>query len=66
MEEIVAVVENGYIKLPPDVHLPDGLKVRVIWEGIEAREVPPYDREMLTEEDVQAELRWATGERFRP
>jgi hypothetical protein len=65
MEEIIAVVENGAIKLPPDVHLPDGLKVRVLWEAPE-RGASPYDREMLGDEDVEVEIQWATGKRFQP
>jgi len=64
-EEITAVVENGTIKLPPDVHLPDGLKVRVLWEKPDG-EATQYDREMLTDDDVQAEIQWATGRRFPP
>ena len=66
MHEIEAVVEAGQIKLPPGVRLPEGLTVRVIWEDAIQREPNPSDREMLTEEDVKADLRWVTGERFRP
>jgi regulator of sirC expression with transglutaminase-like and TPR domain len=58
------VVEDGQIKLPPGLQLPDGLKVRVSWDDEEVT-TAPYDREPLTQEDVQAELQWATGRRFR-
>ena len=64
MEEVIGMVKNGQIKLPPGVHLPDGLQVRVIWEEEDSHQASPYDRQMLTEEDVKAELRWATGQRF--
>ena len=63
MPEITAVVENGQVKLPSDVRLPEGARVRVIWdEGGVGR--APYDRQELTAEDVAAELQWATGKRF--
>jgi hypothetical protein len=60
MQEIVAVVENGQIRLPPGVHLPEGVTVRVILEDEESA-VNPYDRDELTEEHVRAELDWAMG-----
>jgi hypothetical protein len=63
-QEIVAIVEDGQIKLPPHVRLPDGVTVRVIWDEADQRGTAPYDREMLTEEDVKADLDWATGRRF--
>jgi hypothetical protein len=63
VEEIIGVVENGKIKLPPGVCLPDGLTVRVSWDERDLQ-APAYDREMLTEEDVKADLRWATGKHF--
>jgi hypothetical protein len=63
MQEFVAIVENGQIRLPPGVHLPDGVKVRVVLEDEESA-VNPYDRDELTEEHVRAELDWATGKRF--
>lgn len=64
MKEVTGIVENGRIKLPPAVHLPDGLTVRVVWDEQDEIKVEPYDRESLTEEDVDVELRWATGKRF--
>ena len=64
MKEIIGIVENGQIKLPPVVHLPDGLTVRVVWDEQDELKTKPYDRENLTEEDVNAELQWATGKRF--
>lgn len=64
IKEVIGIVENGQIKLPPIVHLPDGFIVRVIWDEQNEPTVKPYDRESLTEEDVNAELQWATGKRF--
>ena len=64
MKEIIGVVDNGQIILPPIMHLPDGLRVRVIWDDLNESASPLYDREKLTEEDLAAELQWATGTRF--
>ena len=64
MKEVIGIVENGQIKLPSVVHLPDGLAVRVVWDEQDEPAAKPYDREGLTEEDVNAELQWATGKRF--
>jgi hypothetical protein len=64
MKEVIGVVENGQIVLPPVVHLPDGLKVRIIWDELNEPVPTPYDREALTEEDLATELQWATGTRF--
>ena len=63
VEQVIAIVENGQIKLPPGVCLSDGLTVRVSWDEHESQ-TTAYDREMLTEEDVKADLYWATGQRF--
>ncbi|MFT5089391.1 MAG: hypothetical protein ACI906_004774 [Candidatus Latescibacterota bacterium] len=51
MREITGIVENGTVKLPSSVQLPEGLAVKIVWDD----ESPPYDRE---------ELEWATGEWF--
>ena len=64
MKEIIGIVENGQIKLPSAVHLPDGLAVRVVWDDQNESETKPYDRESVTGEDIQTELQWATGKRF--
>lgn len=34
---IIAIVENGSIKLPPDVQVPDGTRARVVFETGGAR-----------------------------
>ena len=60
MREITGVVENGTIKLPSSVRLPEGLAVKIVWDD----ETPPYDRDELTGEDISKDLEWATGERF--
>lgn len=64
MKEVIGTVENGQVKLPPVVHLPDGLTVKIVWDEQDEVTLKPYDREDLTEEDVKAELKWATGKRF--
>jgi hypothetical protein len=60
--ETTGVVERGTVKLPPDVQLPDGTTVRVSWNEAEAAPKKPYDRQPLTEDDVRADLAWATKE----
>jgi len=64
MKEVTGIVEKGRIKLPPVVHLPDGLTVKVVWDEQDEPAAKPYDREGLTEEDLNAELQWATGKRY--
>ena len=64
MKEVTGVVENGQVRLPPAVHLPDGLTVRIVWDEQGEPAAKPYDRKSLTGEDVNAELQWATGKRF--
>ena len=64
MKEIIGVVEKGMVKLPSAVHLPDGLRVKVVWDEQGETDVKPYDRAPLTQEDVDADLQWATGKRF--
>lgn len=63
MKEAIGVVEDGRIKLPPSIHLPDGAKVRVTWEE-PASTRPPIEREPLSEEQVASDIQWATGKRF--
>jgi predicted DNA-binding antitoxin AbrB/MazE fold protein len=65
MKEAQGTVENGRIKLLSEVELPEGMKVRVIWDERTEAEMRPYEREELTEEDVHKELMWATGRKFR-
>jgi len=64
MKEVIAVVENGQIRLPPAIQLREGQEVRILWEEGEEPTPRPYDREEWTEADLQAELRAATGRRF--
>ena len=60
MRETTGIVENGTVKLPSSVQLPEGLAVKIVWD----EQSPPYDRDELTEEDINKELQWATGQRF--
>lgn len=60
--ELEGVVREGKVILPEKMVLPDGTRVRVIWQDGET--VRPYDREPVAENDVQADLDWANGKRF--
>ncbi len=60
--EVTGVVERGSVKLPPDVQLPEGTTVRISWDDVGPSPDGPYDRQPLTEEDVRADLAWATRE----
>lgn len=62
--ETIGIVQKGTVILPQDQHLPDGIRVRVVWEEDGAAKVQPYDRQLLTEAEVLADLDWATGKRF--
>ena len=64
--ETTGTVKHGTVILPPDHRLPDGMKVRVVWDETDAAKCQPYDREALTEAEVMADLEWATGSRFTP
>jgi len=64
MNETIGIVEKGTILLPADQHLPDGMKVRIVWEETDAVRLRPYDRKPLTEAEVKRDLEWATGKRF--
>ena len=57
---ITAIVENDTIKLPPDVHVPDGTKAEIILPGEDQAESPKKTagREWSPEElgEVVAEM----------
>ncbi len=65
MARTVGVVEAGRIRLPEEVLLPEGARVIVEWDeaGVEHR--PYLEREPLTEEDIQHDIEWATGKRWK-
>jgi hypothetical protein len=65
VKEAIGVVENGRVIPPPEVRLPEGARVRLTWEEPEAVHPEPLEREPLTEEDIRADLEWATGKRFQ-
>jgi len=66
MIEVIGVVEQGRIKLPESVRLPEGQAVRVLLEGAwdPDKPLPPLEDEEWTEEEMQHELAWATGKQF--
>lgn len=65
MVEVIGIVEQGQIKLPPTVHLAEGQSVRVLLDGLESSYLlPPLEDEEWTEEEMRHELDWATGTQF--
>lgn len=64
MKEVLGTVENGVVKLPASVSLPDGSRVRVLWDEDSTESRQPLEREAIGEEEVKHEVEWATGKRF--
>lgn len=62
MKEVIATIEEGQIRLPEKLSLPDGTMIRLMWE--EQTTPTPYEPEPLTEEDVRVDLEWARKNRF--
>lgn len=62
MKQVTAIVEKGQIKLPETVFLPEGSVVQIIWD--EENTSSPLESEPWTEEELKADLAWATGKRF--
>jgi hypothetical protein len=65
MTRTVGVVEEGRIRLPEDVLLPEGARVVVEWDEESVGQRPYLEREPLTEEDIRHDIEWATGERWK-
>jgi hypothetical protein len=59
--EVTGVIKDGKVVLPASVKLPDGAKVRVVFDT--AQETP-LEREALAWDDVEADLRIAKRIRF--
>lgn len=64
MKEVLGTVEKGVVKLPDSVSLPDGSRVRVLWDEDSVETAQPLERQALDEEEVKLEIQWATGKRF--
>lgn len=64
MTEVIGVVEQGQIKLPPTVRLPDGWTVKVAWD--ESQPLPPLEDEEWTEEEMRLEIEQALKRRTLP
>lgn len=62
MTQVTGVVEHGAIKVDQPVPLPDGTRVRLTVEKLEGS--GPLEREALSREDVETDVRWATGKQF--
>ncbi len=63
IQEAIGVVEDGRIRLADPIEIPEGVTVKVIWND-EPGTLPPYERAEWTQEDMDHEIRWATGNRF--
>jgi predicted DNA-binding antitoxin AbrB/MazE fold protein len=64
MKEILGRVEKGVVKLPDSVSLPEGSRVRVLWDEDSVESLEPLERQALDEQEVKLEIEWATGKRF--
>lgn len=62
--EVIGIVKDGKVELPTSVHLPDGAKVRVLVEELQAEPNQPLEPEPVSESTVLADIAWATGRRF--
>jgi hypothetical protein len=65
MTRATGVVMEGRITLPEDVLLPEGTRVVVEWDEGSMQRRPYLERQPLTEEDVQHDIAWATGKRWK-
>ncbi len=68
MVEVIGIVEQGQIKLPPTIHLPEGHSVRVLLDGPESAysSLPPLEDEKWTEEEMRLEIEHALQQRGKP
>ncbi len=68
MVEVIGIVEQGQIKLPPTIHLPEGQSVRVLLDGPESTysSLPPLEDEEWTEEEMRLEIEQALRQRGKP
>lgn len=61
--EVTGVVRDGRIELPRADRPPEGAAVRVLWDDAALTDAP-YEREALTDDDVQADIEWARKRPF--
>ena len=61
--EVAGVVKDGKVILPSSVNLPEGAKVRVVFDDAQDA-AHPLEREALTWDDVEADLQVAKQLRF--
>lgn len=67
MVEVIGIVEQGQIKLPPSVHLSEGQSVRVLLDGLESSfSLPPLEDEEWTEEEMRLEIEQALRQQGKP
>ena len=65
MKSAIGVVEQGRIRLPGEIVLPEGYEVLVQWDEEPGPRRPFLEREPLTEEDIRHDIAWATGQRWK-
>ena len=64
MPEVIGVVERGQIRVPADVRLPEGARLRIMWDEAPNRPAHPIESEPLTLEDLEVDIQWARETRF--
>jgi hypothetical protein len=62
--EVSGVIKDGKVVLPASVKLPEGAKVRVVFDAAPVGVETPLEREALAWEDIEADLRIAKEIRF--
>jgi hypothetical protein len=63
MSRTTGRVEDGKITLPPEVRLPEGARVLIEWDDEGVASPSPLEREPLTLEEVQRDIRWGLRRR---
>ena len=64
MRTAIGVVEEGRVRLPEDMWLPEGQRVLVQWDEESTPRGPYLEREPLTLEEIGPDIEWASGARF--
>ena len=62
--EVTGVIKDGKVVRPASVKLPDGAKVRVVFDTTQEGAETPLERDALAWDDVEADLRIAKRIRF--
>jgi hypothetical protein len=65
MQTAIGIAEEGRVRLPEGVALPEGSKVLVQWDTEDGQAKHYLEREPLTLEEIRHDLDWVTGNRFK-